>query len=51
MILIAEDTLRTDGLVLALGADFFWVDEHRDVLHHKIKGFGHWFAQSPRYSS
>jgi len=47
MILFVEDAFLADGLVFAFGAYLLRVDEQSDILHHKLHGFGHRFAQRP----
>jgi len=47
VILSAEDAFRTDGMIPALIADLFPVDEHSDALDYNIERFGHRLIQCP----
>jgi len=51
VILPAEDTFQTDGMIPALVADLLPVDEHGDALDYDIERFGHRLIQRPGNSS
>jgi len=47
VVLFAEDTLPTDGIVFAFATDLLGVNEQGDVFHDKLKGLSHRFIQRP----
>ena len=51
MILFTEDALPADGMVSALVAYLFRVNEHGNVFHDKTECLGHGFIQRPGDSS
>ncbi len=51
VVLFAEDALPADGMVPALVAYLFRINEHRNILHDKTECLGHGFAQRPGNSS
>ena len=51
VVLFAEDAFLADGMIPALVAYLFGVDEHRDILHDKTECLGHGFSQRPGNSS
>ncbi len=51
VVLFAEDAFLADGMIPALVAYLFGVDEHRDILHDKTECLRHGFTQRPGDSS